>query len=276
MLAKPGIVFGNAITMVAGFTMASRGYIDYSLFFAALLGLSFIMSSACILNNYLDREVDKKMKRTRSRALVTGVVALRSAITFATVFGIVGVLILGVITNFLTLLVALFGFVMYVAVYGFLKYHTVHATLIGSLAGATPPVVGYCAVSGCLDTGALLLFLMTALWQMPHFYAIAIYRLDDYREAAIPVLPVKRGVYKAKIDILIYVVLFMVAAFALPWFGFVGRGFLLTAACVNVMWVGLCILGFKPGNDQLWARKIFLFSLIVICSLSIAIAVDTL
>ncbi len=128
------------------------------------------------------------MERTKNRELVTGKIPVRNAIIFAIVLGVLGfgILILG--TNILTVCVAVLGVVVYLVLYTPLKPRSSVAPVIGSIAGAVPPVVGYTAVIGNLDAGAIMLFLILCLWQIPHFYAISIYRLEDYKAADIPIL----------------------------------------------------------------------------------------
>lgn len=192
VLTKPGIILGNVITTAGGFALASRGDIDFRLFFLTLIGLSFVIASSCVFNNYIDRHVDAKMGRTKNRALATGEISIKNALIFGMLLGLIGVWILFVYTNPLTVSIALAGFLIYVFPYSFGKYRTTYGTLIGSVAGATPPLVGYCAVTNSFDLGALILFFVVVFWQMPHFYAIAIYRFKDYAKAGIPVLPVKK------------------------------------------------------------------------------------
>jgi protoheme IX farnesyltransferase len=270
-LTKPGIIMGNAITAAAGFALASRGQIDSGLFFATLLGISLIIASACVCNNYIDRNADEKMQRTKNRALALGVISVQSALTFAIILGMLGALVLSLYTNLLTVAIALVGFFVYVVLYSFSKYHSVHGTLIGSIAGAVPPVVGYCAVSNRLDAGALILFAMIALWQMPHFFAIAIYRLEDYIAASIPVLPIKKGMLTTKIHMLLYIIAFIGASLMLFAGNYVGYAYLIVATLLGLTWAGLCIKGLKCDNDTLWARQMFLFSLIIITGISIVI-----
>ncbi len=197
-LTKPGIIFGNAVTATAGFALASKGHVDFLLFCAMLVGLSLVIGSACVWNNYIDRGMDEKMVRTRNRALVKGVIPVPYALCFAMVLSFFGIGLLALTTNLLTVSIAACGFFIYVVLYGISKYRTSLGTLIGSIAGAVPPVVGYTAVTGCVDLAALLLFLIVVFWQMPHFFAIAMYRLEDYTAASIPVLPVSKGIYTAK------------------------------------------------------------------------------
>lgn len=273
-LTKPGIIFGNVITCVAGFVLASRGNINYLLFLATLIGLSCIIASACIFNNYIDRFADKKMTRTQSRPLATGAISEKNALIFAAVLGLIGTFALGVYTNLLTLAIALFGFFIYVVAYSFMKYRTTHATLLGSISGASPPLVGYCAVTGQIDLAGALLFAIVVLWQMPHFFAIAMYRFNEYSNAGIPVLPVKSGMRATKIQILIYTLLFILVAPLLTLYGYTGSLYLIGALFMGLAWLVLCIQGFKAKNDKLWARKMFLFSLVVITVLSTLIIFD--
>lgn len=271
LVTKPGIMMGNALTAAAGFFLASRNGIDFPLLGAMLSGLMLIIASACVCNNYIDRKADVLMARTQNRALVKGVISPANALRFALALGVSGALLLGFFTTLLALEAALFGFVVYVALYSFLKYRSVHATLVGSIAGAIPPVVGYSAVSGRLDTCAFLLFAILVFWQMPHFFAIAIYRLKDYTAASIPVLPVKKGIPAAKVQMLFYTILFFIASLMPAAFGYAGYTYLIAASLLGLIWLGLCVKGFTSKNDTVWARKMFLFSLVVITVLSIVI-----
>jgi protoheme IX farnesyltransferase len=274
MLTKPGIILGNVITTAAGFALASKGHINAGLFLATMLGLGLIIASAGVFNNYIDRAADALMARTKDRILVKGLVSLRNAKIFATLLGCIGLFILISFTNLLTSLVALFGFFVYLVLYAFWKYRSFYGTLVGSLSGAIPPVVGYCAVSNSFDLGALLLFSILVLWQMPHFFAIAIYRLDDYAAASIPVLPIKKGLYVTKIHMIFYIIAFTLMTFMLTFTGYTGHFHLIIAAFLGLTWLGLCINGFKNSNQSLWAWKMFFYSLVVIMSLCVTISFD--
>jgi protoheme IX farnesyltransferase len=281
-LTKPGIIRGNAITAAAGFLLAARGQIDFSRFVAMLAGLSLVIASGCVCNNYMDRTIDRKMTRTRNRALAAGHIASRSALFFATVLGVVGTIILVVGTNLLTACLAAFGFLAYVFIYGLAKRTSVHGTIVGSVSGAIPPVVGYCAVHGRLDLGALLIFLILVLWQMPHFYAIAMYRRSDYAAAGIPVLPVQSGHRVTRIQIVIYVVGFILACTTLTIFGYSGYLYLAISLLLGVTWLYLGVRGMRkmipgdPAADDRWAHQMFGFSLLVITGLCLAIGIDSL
>ena len=192
-VTKPGIIFANMISATGGYFLASKGDVDISLPMT-IAGISLVIASGCVLNNYLDRDLDRRMARTCNRVLARGLMSPTAAGCYALALGVGGMALLALTTNILCVAILFAGFLVYVGIYSlYLKRHSIHAPLVGSLAGATPPVAGYCAASGQFDMGALILFSIFALWQMPHFYAIAIYRLDDYAAAGIPVFPLQRG-----------------------------------------------------------------------------------
>lgn len=274
LLTKPGIIMGNLITVAAGFLLASKGQIDFWLFFATLVGLTFIIASACVFNNYIDRQIDKKMERTKNRPLVTGLISGQHAIAFALFLGIIGNLVLFFFTNFLTVAVAAIGFFVYVLLYSIWKRHTIYATAIGSIAGAVPPIVGYCAVSNHFDVGALILFTMLVLWQMPHFFSIAMYHLDDYKAAEIPVLPVTKGIMRTKIHMMVYITGFILTAIALTLFNYTGYLYLIVTMGIGFAWLALCMRGFKSNDDQLWGRHMFRLSLLMIMAICFVIPFD--
>jgi protoheme IX farnesyltransferase len=273
LLTKPGIIAGNLITTIGGFALASHGTINYFLFLITLLGLGLVIASACVWNNFLDRKIDARMKRTRNRALVQGTISDTAARSFGTILGFLGALLLALYTPWITFAVACLGFCIYTFVYTFWKKSSRYATFVGSLAGAVPIVVGYCAVTGSLDLGAFLLFLLMVLWQMPHFFAIALYRLPDYTAAAMPVLPVVRGVSTTKVRMLIYVTAFACTVPWLAFFGYAGSIYLVAMSILGLTWFILSLRGFKKNiSDAKWARSMFMFSLVVVLAQSACIS----
>lgn len=274
-VTKPGIIFGNLISVVGGFLLASKGSIDYPLFLATLLGVSLVVASGCVFNNYIDRDIDKKMERTKNRVLVRGLIAPSVTLVYATLLGIAGFALLYIAANPLAMWLAVMGFVVYVGVYSlYMKRHSVYGTLIGSLSGSAPPVIGYCAVTNEFDAGALILLAIFSLWQMPHSYAIAIFRFKDYQAANIPVLPVVKGISVAKHHITVYILAFMIATLMLTLGGYAGYKYLIVAAAVSVWWLGMALRGYKTENDSVWARKLFVFSIVAITSLSVMMSID--
>jgi heme o synthase len=274
LLTKPGIIYGNAIIAAGGFALASQGVLNGWLFLSTLVGLSLIIAAACVFNNYTDREIDARMKRTKHRPLVTGLISGPNALSFGTVLVLVGSAVLWLYTNPLALAVALFGFLVYVAPYGYYKRRSTLGTLVGSVAGAIPPIVGYTAVTGRLDWGAVVFFLILFLWQMPHFFAIAIYRLNDYKAAAIPVLPLAKGMHNTKINMVIYTIGFLIAASLLTVLGYTGFLYLTVVLALGLFWLWTVLQGFKAADDIKWARRVFVQSLIVITALCGIISID--
>ncbi len=274
LLTKPGIILGNLVTVAAGFLLASKGIFHFWLFLATLTGLALIIASACVFNNYIDRQTDKKMERTKQRALVTGLISERHAIYFAIALGAIGIEILFIYTNLLTVLIACIGFFVYVVLYSLWKCRTIYGTAIGSIAGAVPPVVGYCAVSNHFDAGALILFTMLVFWQMPHFFSIALFHLDDYTAAEIPVLPIKKGILRTKVHMLFYILGFILTAAMLTVFDYTGYVYLIVTIGFSLAWLGLCMKGFSSDNDQLWGRRMFQLSLLLISAICFIIPFD--
>lgn len=263
------------ITVVAGFLLASRGNIDWWLLVATLVGLSLVVASGCVFNNYIDRDIDALMERTKERVLVRRTITPRSALIYGSVLAVLGLGALVFYTNPLTTAMAVLGLFVYVIVYSlWLKRISTHSTIVGSISGAMPPVVGYLAVTGSIDLGAVILFFILALWQMPHSFAIAIYRLEDYIKAGIPVLPVKRGILITKMQTLVYVALFVMATFALPVFGYAGYEYFLLMVILGIGWLGLSVSGFYSKNNIFWARNMFVYSIAILVAFSVMIAIE--
>lgn len=274
-LAKPGIIYGNLLTAAGGFLLASKGQIDYGLFLAVLAGTALVIASGCVINNYIDRGIDKKMARTRARALVLGLIPARNAIIYGVTLGLLGMLILSLWTNLLVVAIGLAAWFFYVVLYGIAKRRSVHGTLVGTIPGAAALIAGYVAASNRLDMGTLILFLIMVFWQMPHFYAIAMYRFKDYKAAGLPVMPVKKGLDNTKTQIMAYIVAFIIAIMLLYIYGYAGFIFALVMIPLGLYWLWLGTKGFTAlSNNGLWARQMFLFSLVIITALSVSLSID--
>jgi protoheme IX farnesyltransferase len=189
--------------------------------------------------------------------------------------GLLGFTILALGTNTLTVLIGLIGLFAYLVPYSIGKRKTVHGTLIGSVSGAIPPVAGYTAVTNRFDTGALLLFTILVLWQIPHFYAIAMYRFKDYKKARLPVWPVVKGMASTRRHILLYIAGFTLACCLLTVFHYTGYIFLISVAGLGLAWLWR---GYRlwPLDDTAWGRKMFLFSLVVTVALAVMLALGPL
>ncbi|MDU7367998.1 MAG: heme o synthase [Acinetobacter baumannii] len=270
-LTKPGILFGNFITTLGGFFLAAQGSIDILLLLLTLIGTTLVVASGCVVNNVIDQDIDTKMQRTQNRALVKKTISPTVALVYAFVLGVMGFSILWFGVNGYAFLFAMIGFIVYVGFYSlWTKRTSIHQTVIGSISGASPPVIGYTAVTHQFDVAALLLFLAYVLWQMPHSWASAIYRFNDYKNAGIPILPVARSIYRTKIECVIYILLFAAVLNGLYCFGYTNVFFLITFNALTAYWFYLSIIGFKAENDQLWAKRFFLYSVILITLLSLS------
>jgi protoheme IX farnesyltransferase len=275
-LTKPGIIYGNDLSAIAGFFLAANGHVDIKLFIAMILGLSLIIASACVFNNIYDSKIDALMQRTKNRAIPSGAIKKSNAIIFALTLLALGTYCLQ-LTTYYSLCAALLGFTTYVFLYTPLKHKTTYATLIGAISGATPPVVGYTAIMNKYDLTAVLLFLILVFWQMPHFYGIAIRRMEEYKSAQIPVLPIAKGLRKTKIEIVIYIILFLVSALSLSYFKITGKTFAVIMLALGLYWLKVSLEGFKKEVDEVkWAKKVFLFSLQILLILSIILSLNFL
>lgn len=274
-LTKPGIVYGNALIASAAYVLGSKGAPEATIFLAMLIGICAVMASACVYNNVLDKDIDRKMKRTQGRALVSGTISTRSALMYATILLVIGLAVLQIGTNTLTTLVAIAGHFAYVVLYGIAKRSTVHGTLVGTISGSTPPVVGYVAATGQLDITAILLFLVLVAWQMPHFYAIAIFRREDYARARIPVLPVVNGLQATRTQIIAYVLLFLALVMLLNIWGGVSLLGTMIVLLGGMYWLYLCLLPTEGTDINGWARRQFGWSLSLLLILSTTWALDS-
>ncbi|MFL1407392.1 heme o synthase [Marinobacter sp. M1N3S26] len=275
-VTKPGIIMGNLISVAGGFFLAARGEVDWPVFLATVIGLSLVVASGCAVNNGIDSDIDARMQRTRNRVTVTGELSARAAMVFGAVLGLVGFALLALFTNGISVAFAALGWLVYVGLYSlWLKRSSVYGTLVGALSGAMPPVVGYCAVTGRCDAGALILLAMFCLWQMPHSYAIGIFRYRDYEAAGIPVLPVAQGIARARRHIVLYIAVFSLVTVLLPLGGYTGVAFMAVACTTSLWWLAMALRGYRPDIEVTgWARQVFAFSIVTITALSVTMALD--
>lgn len=278
-LTKPGVLYGNVITGVAGFLLAA-GYFrsfDLWLFVATISGTSLIIASACVLNNFLDQDIDRLMERTKGRSMAAGTIPGRHALILAAVLGVVGLSVLIVGVNWLVVAIGVGGYITYVWLYGALsKRLSWHGTLVGSISGAAPILAGYCAVSGRIDAAAVVLFLMLFFWQFPEFYSIAIYRQAEYDSAGVPVITVKKGVPFTIRFIFFYTVLFVIASLLLSVCQVTGWVYFGIMAILGIAWIRLAWLGLSAKDSAAWSRRMFHFSLLVLLVLSALLSVGAL
>ncbi|WP_042150883.1 MULTISPECIES: heme o synthase [unclassified Pseudoalteromonas] len=274
-LTKPGIIIGNLIAAAAGFFLAAQGNIDWFLFLAMCSGVILIIASGCVFNNYIDRDIDGLMQRTCNRVLVKKLISLNSALVYAFILGLAGFTVLFVFTNITSLFFGALGFIVYVGFYSlYFKRKSIYGTLVGSLSGACPPVIGYCAITGNFDIGAAIILIAFCLWQIPHSYAIAIYRMTDYQAAKIPVLPVCKDIKTARMHIIAYITAFTLVSLLLSQQAYVGIIYAVVMSILGAYWLYIAIADFNRLSNQMWAKRLFVFSILTITILSVLISFD--
>jgi protoheme IX farnesyltransferase len=272
-LSKPGIIYGNLISALAGYFFASRLSIVLVQLVSLLFGFAWVIASACTVNNLYDRDIDQKMQRTRKRPSVTGEISEKNAVIFAVVMLAAGLTVLYLGTNLLTAATALCGFLIYTSAYTISKKKTPHSTIIGAFAGATPIIGGYLAYVGHFDLAVWLIGLLMFVWQMPHFYAIAIYREKEYRAANVPSLPITAGQRTGVYAILLYSALFLLTTLLI--YVYVRQSiYILAIGVAGLGWFGFNLRGLKFSKTKTWARKSFRLSLIVMLVMSLSLAIS--
>lgn len=229
-LCKPRVVALMLLTALVGMFLATESLPSLAVVLSSLVGIGFCAASAAAINHLVDKRIDAIMARTHKRPVAMGRVSVLHALMFASVLGLLGFFILLYAVNQLTALLTFVSLMGYAGIYtGYLKRATPQNIVIGGLAGAAPPLLGWTAVTNHLDPQALLLVLIIFTWTPPHFWALAIYRFDDYQNAEIPMLPVTHGIQFTKLCILLYTCL-LLAVTILPYaVGMCGLFYLLSA-----------------------------------------------
>ncbi|MBM7587489.1 protoheme IX farnesyltransferase [Bacillus pakistanensis] len=261
---KTGIIKSNLIPMFAGLTLCLYTY-QISLFekipeiLFALIGSILVMGAAGAFNNLYDRDIDSIMERTKYRPTVTGEIKPKTVLwlgIFMTIFGIAAL----ALATPLAALLGFLGLFFYVVPYTmWSKRRTIYNTEIGSISGAMPPLIGWAAIYPDITHPAILgLFVITVIWQMPHFYAIAIRKHDEYKAANVPMLPVIKGVKRTYLQTNIYLIVLIAISFLL---GSLSLGLMLVALLLSVIWLILSIFGYKRMDSEKWAKSMFVFSL---------------
>ncbi|EKO3440017.1 protoheme IX farnesyltransferase [Vibrio fluvialis] len=275
-ITKPGIIIGNLISVAAGYFLAAKSEAaDVALLAYTLAGVAMVIASGCVVNNIFDRDIDLRMDRTRGRLLAQGEINVDHAFVYAIALLLGGTALLYRMANPLSTVVVLLGYVFYVFFYTmWYKRTSVYGTLVGSVSGAVPPLVGYLAVTNYISLEAVLLFALFCLWQMPHSYAIAMFRMQDYKSAGIPVLPVVSGIEKARKHMMAYVAAFNLVALALFLLGECGYEYLVIASAVCFMWTKVTFKPVTEDNYVEWSKTVFKVSLLVVMGISSVLGLE--
>jgi protoheme IX farnesyltransferase len=266
-LTKPRVVALIVFTAVVGMFLAVPGVPPLSALLWGSLGIWLAAASAAALNHLLDRRADAVMARTAHRPLPMGELAARQVLVFALAIGAVSMAILVVFVNVLTAVLTFASLIGYAVVYTmYLKRATPQNIVIGGAAGAAPPVLGWAAVTGDVHPYALLLFLIIFIWTPPHFWALAIYRREDYARAAVPMLPVTHGVEYTRAHVLYYTVL-LVLVTVLPYLtGMTGVLYLGGALVLGFGFLWYAIRLMNPPSER-FAMEVFNYSIVYLMAL---------
>lgn len=273
-LCKPRVVALMMLTTLVGMCLATPGMVPWNSLILGNLGIALAAGSAAVINQLVDSRIDAIMLRTKQRPIPTGKVSTKCALWFAFIIGGMGLGILALWVNLLTAVLTLITLLGYAVIYTmFLKRATPQNIVIGGLAGAAPPLLGWVAVTGQFDPNSLLLVLIIYAWTPPHFWALAIHREKEYANANIPMLPVTHGVRLTKIHIVLYTLLMLVAS-VMPF---------ITGMSSWIYLAGALLLGGRflywsvrllYDNDSRIPMRAFRFSIVYLMGIFIFLLVD--
>ena len=273
-LCKPNVVAEMLFTAVVGMLLAVPGMPPVAPFIYGTLGIALAASSAAAINHFIDRKADALMRRTEKRPLPTGELSPGNVITFAVVLGVSSMLLLIFLVNTLTAILtflSLFGYAIIYTLY--LKRATPQNIVIGGAFGATPPLLGWCAITDEVHPYALLLVLIIFVWTPPHFWALAIAKREEYAKVNIPMLPVTHGPEFTRLQILLYTILLMCVTL-LPYLtGMSGLIYLVSAVFLGLAFIYHALLMMRK-KDNKTAMKTFVYSIVYITVLFAALLID--
>ncbi len=273
-LCKPNVVAEMLFTAVVGMLLAVPGMPEAEPFIYGIIGIGLAASSAAAINHFIDRKADAQMARTEKRPLPMGELSATNVLSFALVLGVSAMLILVLLVNTLTAILtflSLFGYAIIYTLY--LKRATPQNIVIGGLFGATPPLLGWCAMTGDVSADGLLLALIVFVWTPPHFWALAIARREEYAKVNIPMLPVTHGVEFTRLQILLYTILLLLVTL-LPYLtGMSGLIYGVSALLLDLVFIFYALLMMR-NKDNKTAMKTFVYSIVYITVLFAALLID--
>ncbi|MGN6227968.1 MAG: heme o synthase [Dyella sp.] len=266
-LTKPRVVALLVFCAVIGMFLAVPGVPPWRALVFGTLGIWMASGSAAAFNHLIDERIDKLMARTARRPLATGALSVRQVLVFAVLLGVASMLVLALLVNLLTAVLTFGGLIGYALVYtAYLKRATPQNIVIGGLAGAIPPVLGWTAVTGELHAFALQLCLIIFVWTPPHFWALAIFRRDDYARAQVPMLPVTHGVVYTRWHVLFYTVLLVLVTLLPAITGYTGLVYLGGAIVLDAVFLYYAIRLLNPPDD-FFPMRVFNYSIVYLMAL---------
>lgn len=273
-LCKPRVVALMVLTSIVGMCLATNGAIPWQILVFGNIGIGLAAGSAAVINHFADHHIDRIMARTQNRPLPTGKINMTQALLFSLILCLISMSLLIVFVNNLTALLTFLSMIAYAGVYTYyLKHTTSQNIVIGGIAGATPPMLGWVAVTGHISIPSVILTLIIFIWTPPHFWALAIARVDDYKKAKVPMLPVTHGVHYTKVNIIFYSIL-MCLSTLLPFaIGSSSWLYLLAAIALNIRFMQWVIRLYRSDSKSI-AMKTFRFSIIYLMYLFVALLLD--
>lgn len=267
-LCKPKVVYLIVFTAIVGMLLSTDGALPLDTFIAASLGIGLASASGAALNHWVDQRIDVVMERTSKRPLPQGVLSSRQALIFALLLAVIAMAILLIWTNVLTTLLTLTSLVGYAVIYTmYLKRSTPQNIVLGGAAGAAPPLLGWSAMTGEVNTEALLLFLIIFIWTPPHFWALAIKRKDEYARAGLPMLPVTHGISFTKLHILLYTMMLLSVSMMPFLIHMTGLIYFAGAVALGVGFIYHAVKLYKTGESDEHAMKTFSYSIFYLSAL---------
>ncbi len=265
-LMKPRVMSLVVFTAFCGLMMAP-GSIHPLVAFVAILFIAIGAGSAATINMWYDRDIDAVMRRTQKRPIVTGAINPDEALSFGIVMGVLSVLMMALCVNFISAFLLAFTILYYLFIYTFwLKRSSIQNVVIGGVSGALPPMIGWASVNGDISLQSLSLFLIIFIWTPPHSWALTLFRIDDYRDCNVPMMPVVKGEYYTKKQIMIYSVI-MIIITSLPYFlGMAGQFYLISSI---ILGFGFLYYAYKLFSDEnhFYAKKLFWYSIFYLFSI---------
>ena len=273
-LTKPRVTMLAVFCAVIGMFLATPGMVPWSVLAAGTAGIALLAGAAFAINCLVEQEIDAKMARTRARPLPRGELTSLHTVIFAGAIGGIGMFLLYRYVNALTMWLTFCTFVGYALIYTILlKPATPQNIVIGGLSGAMPPLLGWTAVTGEVAPEALLLVLIIYAWTPPHFWALALYRTEDFTRAGLPMLPVTHGQEFTRLQVLLYTVI-LIGSTLLPFaYGMSGWIYLITALALDAMFLYYAVRIYVADSDRL-AQQTFRFSVIYLAVLFTALLLD--
>ena len=273
-LCKPRVTMLIVFTAMIGMFLATPNMVPLNILLAATIGIGMASGAAAAFNCLVEQAIDAKMARTRGRPLPTGQVTSNQTFIFASIMASIGLAILYIFVNPLTMWLTLATFVGYAVIYTvFLKPATPLNIVIGGLSGAMPPALGWAAVTGAVSAEAWVLVLIIFAWTPPHFWALALYRREEYAKSGLPMLPVTHGEEYTRLQILLYTIILVVVTvlpFAMRMSGFIYLG---SVALLNAVFMWYALSLYRKYSDTL-ARSMFKYSILYLTLLFAALLVD--